>query len=162
MILGKGEIARRVKEERLIENYDESCLGGAGYDIRIAKFYNASGGTYLGKTERKLPEIKDIPEGILLMKPGEYVLIETIEKVNMPADLAARVLNRSSVFRCGASTYNALIDPGYRGALTFGLKNISDHEFSVEKGARIAQIVFEEVLGKTELYNGKYQGGKVV
>jgi len=162
MILGKDEILERVKKSKLIEGFDESCLGGAGYDLRVAKFYSASGQTYLGKDERKLPDIQEIPEDTLLMKPDEYVLVETIEKVNMPADIAARVLNRSSVFRCGASTFNALVDPGYKGALTFGLKNISDHDFSIQRGAKIAQIVFEEVKGGTELYKGRYQGGKVV
>lgn len=162
MILGKSEILKLVKDKKLIENFEKECLGGAGYDLRIGKFYSASGQTYLGKTERKLPEIEEIQEDILLMKPGDYVLIETAESVNMPSDLAARVLNRSSLFRCGASTFNALVDPGYKGALTFGLKNISDHDFSIQKGARVAQIVFEEVKGGTELYKGRYQGGKVV
>ncbi len=162
MILGRDEILKLVKEELLLENFDQNGLQGAGYDLRVAKFYSASGEAYLGVSERKLPEIKEIPEDILLMKPGDYVLIETIEKVNMPAGLAARVLNRSSIFRCGASTYNALVDPGYRGALTFGLKNVSGHEFCIQKGARVAQIVFEAVSGGTGLYSGRYQGGKVV
>jgi deoxycytidine triphosphate deaminase len=72
------------------------------------------------------------------------------------------VLNRSSLFRCGASTFNAFVDPGYKGALTFGLKNISDHDISIQKGVRVAQIVFEEVTGGTKPYSGRYQGGKVV
>jgi deoxycytidine triphosphate deaminase len=162
MILGRDEIARLVKEKRLMENYDEKCLESSGYDLRVAKFYSASGETFLGKDERKLPSVQEIPEEVLLLKPNQYVLMETVEKVNMPEDLAARVLNRSSLFRCGASTFNALVDPGYKGALTFGLKNISDHDMSIQKGARVAQIVFEEVTGGTKPYSGRYQGGKVV
>lgn len=162
MILGRDEILRLVKEKNLIEGFDETCLEGAGYDLRVGKFYSASGGTYLSREERKLPEINEITGETLMLKPGDYVLMETMEGVNMPGDLAARVLNRSSLFRCGASTFNALIDPGYCGKLTFGLRNISDHDFSIKKGAKVAQIVFEEVTGGTQLYNGRYQGGKVV
>jgi deoxycytidine triphosphate deaminase len=162
MILGREEIQRRVNEETLIENFNEDCLEGAGYDLRIGKFHATVGDAFMSKTERNMPEIKEIQENILLLKPGEYVLMETMEKVNMPPDLVARVLNKSSLFRCGASTFNALVDPGYKGVLTFGLRNISDHEFSIEKGAKVAQIVFEEVKGGVEMYDGKYQGGKVI
>lgn len=161
-MLGKDEIVRLVLEKKLIEGFDKNCLQGAGYDLRVGKFYSIEGGAHLGKTERKMPQIKEIPGDVVLLKPDEYVLIETLEKVNMPEDLAARVLNRSSLFRCGATTFNALVDPGYRGTLTFGLKNVSGNEFSIERGTRVSQIVFERVEGKTELYGGKYQGGKVV
>ncbi len=34
--------------------------------------------------------------------------------------------------------------------------------FSIQRGARVAQIVFEEVKGRAEVYSGKYRGGKVV
>jgi len=162
MMLGRDEILKLAKEKKLLEGYDESCLQGAGYDLRVGKFYNCSGDSYLGKDERRMPRIEEIPSDILRMAPGDYVLIETVEKVNMPADIAARVLNRSSVFRCGATTFNALVDPGYQGTLTFGLKNISNSNFSIQRGARVAQIVFEEVKGRAEVYSGKYQGGKVV
>jgi len=73
-----------------------------------------------------VPYLVSYVSRFLTLKPGEYVLMETVEKVNMPSDLAARVLNKSSLFRCGASTFNALVDPGFRGTLTFGLRNISD------------------------------------
>jgi deoxycytidine triphosphate deaminase len=56
----------------------------------------------------------------------------------------------------------ALVDPGYQGVLIVGLKNLSRFEFVVERGARVAQIVFESVEGKTSAYGGRYQGGKVV
>ena len=162
MILGREELLKRVKEDKLIENFEEDDLESSGYDLRVDKFYTTSGDAFISKKERKMPEINEIPGDVLCLKPNEYVLIETVEKVNMPADLAARVLNKSSLFRCGASTFNALVDPGFKGTLTFGLKNISDHEFSIERGAKIAQIVFEEVKGGVKLYDGKYQGGKVV
>lgn len=162
MILGRERILELVREEGMIEDFEEDCLEGCGYDLRVDRFFNISGGAFMSKKERKMPEITEIEEDILHLAPNEYVLIGTVETVNMPANIAARVLNKSSVFRCGASTFNALVDPGYQGKLTFGLRNISNQEFSLERGAKIAQIVFEEVLGGTELYDGKYQGGKVV
>lgn len=161
MVLGRSRILELV-ESGLIEGYEESCLGGAGYDLRLDRIYKIGTDSLLGVKDRRTPDIEEVSFDSYTLVPGEYVLVETLEKVNMPADVVARVLNRSSVFRCGASLYNAVVDPGFAGTLTFGLKNLSDKRFTVEKGARIAQIVFEKVEGQTKRYEGRYQGGKVV
>jgi dCTP deaminase len=161
MILGGGRISALVKGG-LIDGFSPECLGGAGYDLRLGRIYRLKSDSFLGEIERKTPEIEEILGARHTLQPGEYVLIETVEKVSMPPNLMARVLNRSTLFRCGCSIFNAVVDPGYRGTLTFGLRNLSDRRFTVERGARIAQIVFEEVGGETSGYDGRYQGGKVV
>ncbi|MBU0761898.1 MAG: hypothetical protein KKD39_02640 [Candidatus Altiarchaeota archaeon] len=161
MLLGKAKIIEYVNQG-LLEDFEMSCLGGAGYDLRLGKIYDLRSDSILGVSKRQMPEVQEVLGSKYSLKQGEYVLVETVERVNMPPNLAARVLNRSTVFRCGATLVNALVDPGYCGTLTFGLKNLSDRNFTVEKGARIAQIVFEEVSGETTGYNGRYQGGKVV
>ncbi|MBN2518371.1 MAG: dCTP deaminase [Candidatus Altiarchaeota archaeon] len=162
MILGRSEILKLVKEKKLIEGFNEGCLEGAGYDLRVGNFYRIEGSAHLGKETRKLPDAKEIKSEGYNIKPGEYILVKTMEKVNMPNDVAARVLNRSSVFRSGCNSIHAFVDPGFTGNLTFGFQNIGANEFVLEKGAKIAQIIFEEVKGETKPYNGRYQGGKVV
>ncbi len=162
MVLGKSEILSLVKEKNLLENFSEKSLGGAGYDLRVDRIYKLKSDSFLGVDDRKTPEVEEVEFDNFSLRPGEYVLVETLEKVNMPSDIAARVLNRSTLFRCGCALFNALVDPGFKGTLTFGLKNLSEHEFKLERHARIAQIVFEKVVGETSDYEGKYQGGKVV
>ncbi len=161
MILGRSRISALVGDG-LIENFDEKCLGGAGYDLRLGKVYRLTSDSMISISARKTPDIEELTGKSFTLTQGDYVLVETLERVNMPANLAARVLNRSSIFRCGCTLVNALVDPGYHGALTFGLKNLSDKSFTLEAGARIAQIVFEDVEGQTTEYCGRYQGGKVV
>lgn len=161
MILGHAEIKKRI-EEGLLENYEEGNIGGAGVDLRVAKFYELKTAARLGKDERVLPEIEEIVGESVALRPQQYVLVETMEKVNMPADLAAWMRQRSTLQRCGVSLETALIDPGYKGTLTFGMKNNGDKEFVVEKGARVGQIIFEGVKGETKNYDGRYQGGNVV
>jgi deoxycytidine triphosphate deaminase len=161
MLLGRAQILEYVKDG-LIEGFQENSLGGAGYDLSLGKLYRLKSGGYLGKSERRLPEVEEISDDTIILRPGDYILVETIESVKMPKELAARILNRSTLFRCGCALENALVDPGYTGTLTFGLKNHSNHDFKLERGARIAQIVFEKVSGETTNYSGRYQGGKVV
>ncbi len=162
MILARNRILLLVETKNLIEPFSEECLEGAGYDLRAEKFYRILSQSHIGVSGRKTPEIKQIESTTYTLLPGEYILVETLEKVNMPLEVAARILPRSSIFRCGCTLITALVDPGFKGTLTMGLKNLSDKKFTLEKGARIAQIVFEQVEGETKEYAGKYQGGKVV
>ncbi|MFH1056079.1 MAG: dCTP deaminase [Candidatus Altiarchaeota archaeon] len=161
MVLGRS-IILELAHGGLIEHFQLECLGGAGYDLRLGRIFKLKSDSALGVSSRKTPEVEEVKVESITLPPGEYVLVETLEKVNMPADLTARVLNRSTVFRCGCTIVNALVDPGYKGTLTFGLKNLSDRNFTIERGARIAQIVFERVEGEVIGYDGKYQGGKIV
>ncbi|MFH1788858.1 MAG: dCTP deaminase [Candidatus Altiarchaeota archaeon] len=162
MILGKSEILKRVGEDALISNFSEEGLGGAGYDLRVARAYTITTHSFLGVSERKTPKVAELTDESMIIRPKSFILIETLEEVNMPEDVMARILPRSSLFRMGCVLATAVVDPGYKGTLTMGLANLSSHDFVFEKNARIAQIVFEEVKGETELYDGKYQGGKVV
>ncbi|MBN2014305.1 MAG: dCTP deaminase [Candidatus Altiarchaeota archaeon] len=162
MILDREKIAELVEKKNLIECFSVDCLEGAGYDLRVNRIHRLKSGGFLGAEDRKTPDVEAVDFTRYSLKPGEYVLIETLERVNMPRNLAARVLPRSSLFRCGCALFNALVDPGYQGVLIFGLKNLSDFDFVLERGARVAQIVFEEVAGETRGYDGRYQGGRVV
>ena len=162
MVLGHSRILEEIKKRNLIEGVPESSIGGSGVDLRAKTFYRLRTPGELLSDKRTMPEITEVKENVLILKPGEYVLVETIEKVNMPSEIMALVYNRSSLFRCGMSLRTAVVDPGYKGTLTFGLKNESEKEARVERGARVCQIVFYEIGGTTKLYEGKYQGGKVV
>lgn len=162
MILSAQKIKHLVSKHKLIEYFDEESLNGAGYDLRAGRFHRIKGESFLGVRERRLPEACEIKEDKVTLKPEEYILVETIEKVHMPKNLMARILNRSTLFRCGCSLMTAVVDPGYYGALTVGLKNLSNQDFTVERGARIAQIVFETIEGEATPYEGRYQGGKIV
>jgi len=162
MPLGREKILEFVKNSNLIENFDIDCLEGAGYDLRVWNAYRIRGHAFIGVKERKNPHVEKIEYDIYTLKPGEYILVETLERVNMPKNLLARILPRSSIFRYGCSLFTAIVDPGYEGSLTIGMKNLSESEFRFERGSRIAQIVFERVDGMTSKYRGRYQGGNVI
>ncbi len=162
MILGNSEIKRLIEDKKLIEEHEEQNVQGAGVDFRARTFYRPSGDTKVHKESRTLPEISEISGDTVSIKPNELILVETMEKVNMPSDIAARILPRSTLCRCGVYLLTAFVDPGFSGRLTVGLKNMSNHSFELEKGARIMQVMFEKTEGDTVDYDGRYQGGKVV
>ena len=162
MMLGRKRIKDLVESSNLLESYSEDCLESCGYDLRVAKAYNILSESHMGVKDRKMPEVKEIMGDTVKVPAGEYILVETHEKVNMPGNIMARILPRSSIFRMGCILATAVVDPGFQGTLTMGFANMSKHDFTFEKKSRRAQLVFEEVSGETVPYDGKYQGGKVV
>jgi len=163
MYLSRDEILQLVREQGLIENFREENLQGAGVDFRIDRLYDITSPSALLVEEKRTPEVRELmPEqGRYTLKPGKYYLCTTVERVNMPSSLVAFMLQRSTLFRCGVTLRTAVIDPGYRGVLTVGVKNEGSFEFVLERGARIAQVVFARLGAEAPLYCGSYQGGKV-
>lgn len=164
VVLGYEKIKELIKSKNLVENAEEKNIQPSGIDLRVKCIYKLKNGGYMGVEKRNTPKVENVCDKIgekFVLKPNEYVLVETMEKVNMPNDLMAIVLPRSSLFRCGVTMFTAVIDPGFIGTLTFGMKNLSEHPLEIEIGTRVGQIVFEEVKDNIKLYDGKYQGGKV-
>ena len=161
MYLSRREIERRIRVGRLLVGYGPGSIQGAGVDLRIGRLFSPASGASMGLEGRVLPEMREVKGATYDLAPGSYSLCLTMERVHMPQDLVAFIYPRSTLFRCGVGLRTAVVDPGYEGPLTLGMKNEGAHLFTLEKGARIAQIVFAEILEGATNYEGRYQGGKV-
>lgn len=102
----------------------------------------------------------DLRGGVLL-HPGDVMLVETAEVLDLPLDVAARVAARSSAGRmflrvCACAGY---VDPGFKGSITLELHNAGRWPWRLTEGDRLAQLVFERVEGCTRGYaeTGRYQ-----
>jgi dCTP deaminase len=94
--------------------------------------------------------------------PGDFVLATTLETVNIPDYLKAKIEGRSSVGRTGLFIQNAgHIDPGFEGQITLELFNAAPRPIVLKPGQRICQLVVARMQGLAETpYNGKYQKQK--
>jgi dCTP deaminase len=101
-----------------------------------------------------------------ILHPGEFVLGQTVEWVELPDDLVARLEGRSSLGRIGLLIHSTAgyIDPGFRGTVTLELSNVANLPIALYFGMRIGQISFfrmsspvERPYGSKEL-GSKYQG----
>lgn len=92
------------------------------------------------------------------LKPNQFILATTIEKVYVPETMAAYVEGRSSIGRLGLQVQNAgFIDSGFEGEITLELFNQSPNDIIIHPGMRICQIVFMRLTGRSEKpYDGKY------
>ncbi len=178
-VIGVDEILKLVKEENLIENLGDRELNnpeGVGVDLRIGELHKIiAGGAFIEvdgkmglgkrkgvKTERvaKFDSEADTQVEVTI-EPGEYYLASTIEKVNTPKSLMPVIYPRSTLFRAGILLLNTKIDPGYKGTLTGGLINLSKFPIKIQMGARLYNLVFYKVEGKTVSYRGQHQGGRI-
>lgn len=170
MILGVDELFQLVKTKNLVENLSKRELKspeGAGFDFRLGKVYKLSQKGFLGIESRKTPKAKLLAEyepqkqKSFVFEPGKYYLIQTIEKVNTPENILILFRPRSTLYRSGIMIFTGNVSPGYKGKLTFGIINLGTSPFRIELGARVVHAMFYEVKGKTNLYRGQWQGGRV-
>ena len=77
---------------------------------------------------------------------GETVDVHTDIKIDMPPYLYARIVGRSSTLRKHQLMVNeGIIDNGYTGELFVCIHNLGDKPFKVEKGMRLAQVLFHVI-----------------
>ena len=171
----------------LLGNLSERELNnpeGSGVDLRVGSVNKIIGDSFLASDnssrERYSPKVELVgdfeSEGnkLIVLKPGEYFLVTTIETIHAPAEkikydenfpegyLIPKVWPRSSLQRGAVSFHATKTDPGYKGQLTFGIKNLGTEDFKFELGARMFNIEFEPVIGDIKrAYSGQHQGGRV-
>ena len=178
-VLGLNEVHKRIKKHGLIKNLGKRELKnpeGVGIDLRLGSvhkiikggaFIQGDSGQVLGN--RKGVETKEVAifienqdeQAWVVIKPGEYYLVQTYEEVNTPDDLMPIIHPRTSLFRSGLLLLNSKTDPGYNGKLTMGLTNLSPFPVKLQMGARICNIIFHKIEGETVKYRGQHQGGRV-
>src|SRR6478752_2421875 len=84
----------------------------------------------------------------VMLHPGERRLIPTGFALSMPPELEAQIRPRSGLaYKHGITTLNSpgTIDADYRGEVKVLLINLGQEPFTITRGERIAQMVFQVV-----------------
>ncbi len=109
-------------------------------------------------TESQQPASYDLRSADdVMIAPHAVTLLSSLEWVELPGDIAATLMCRSSLGRRGILIGGGYVDPGFRGHLTLCLVNMGPLNVSVSSQERIVQIIFHEVTSGDHLYNGRYQ-----
>ena len=101
-----------------------------------------------------------------ILHPGEFVLGSTLERVQLPNDLVARLEGKSSLGRLGLLIHSTAgyVDPGWEGNLTHELSNVANLPITLYDGMKIGQISFQRLSSPAEVGYGdasigsKYRG----
>lgn len=148
----------------LVEDVDvTSQLQPNGVDLRIERIQRLTSRGSFGQSDaaREPAAREDVaadPDGWWDLAPGAYVITYR-ERVNLPPHLTALIRPRSSLLRSGVAIHGAVWDAGYSGRGEGLLSVAAPDGFRLQKGARVAQLVFFRLSSATlQGYAGRYQG----
>ena len=102
-----------------------------------------------------------------IIKAGGRKNVRTGVKMEMPEGFVGLVWDKSGLaLKNGIKTMAGVIDAGYRGEIGIVLANLSDQNYKVEKGQKIAQMLIQKIeraeieeareLGETKRGDGRF------
>ncbi len=150
---------------------EDAQIQPASVDVRLARQFRtlrnhttACIDPYTAPTD--LTELVEVENGqAFMLHPGEFVLASTVEWIELPDDIVARVDGKSSLGRWGVMIHATagFIDPGFRGQITLELSNVATLPVRLWPGMKIGQISFMQLDGPAdrpyghEALGSKYQ-----
>jgi dCTP deaminase len=162
--LDGGEIA--------IRPYDTADLQPSSVDLHLDRSFRVFRNNRYPYIDVRAPQ-PDLTELLtvaddepFVLHPGEFVLGQTLEWVELPNDLVARLEGKSSLGRLGLLIHSTAgyVDPGWKGNLTLELSNVANLPIALYFGMKIGQISFFKMSSPVDRPYGspglgsKYQG----
>ena len=173
MVLSDRTIKRLLAEGRIgIDPYDETLLQPSRVDVRVDRFFRVfHNARYpfidVKQPQEELTELVEIAnDQPFILHPGEFVLGSTLERVQLPDDLVARLEGKSSLGRLGLLIHSTagFVDPGWDGHVTLELSNVANLPITIYYAMKIGQLSFVQLTEPAEQPYGsdalgsKYQG----
>jgi dCTP deaminase len=150
-VLSDGTILKMVADGHIkIDPWDREMVQPASLDLRLGDsfrvFHNHKVTAIdLREPPRNLTEqIKVEGDEPFVIHPGEFCLGRTLERVELPDDIVARIEGKSSLGRLGLIVHATagFCDPGWKGTLTLELNNLTRVPIRLYAGLAIAQLSF--------------------
>lgn len=118
----------------------------------------------VSKGKGSQPLLPHLPKGprAFIIHPRDFILGLTKERVELPADLAARIDGRSSLGRLGIVVHSTAghIDAGFSGHITLEITNIGTAPVLLYPEMRVCQLVFETLTNPVETTYAEKKGAK--
>jgi dCTP deaminase len=150
-VLSDGTIIRLVAEGRIrVDPWEPSLVQPASVDLRLGStfrvFHNhRTSAIDLRNPPSNLTEQIDVADDeAFVIHPGEFCLGRTLEHIELPDDIVARIEGKSSLGRLGLIVHATagFCDPGWKGTLTLELNNLTRVPIKLYPGLPIAQLSF--------------------
>jgi dCTP deaminase len=150
-VLSDGTIRRLVDEGRIsIDPWDPGLVQPASVDLRLGNSFRVFHNHRVTSIDLREPPTNLTEEVVIeedepfVIHPGEFCLGRTLEHVELPDDIVARIEGKSSLGRLGLIVHATagFCDPGWRGTLTLELNNLTRVPIKLWPGLLIAQLSF--------------------
>jgi dCTP deaminase len=169
-VLSDRDIRAALEAGRVrIDPYDPTCLQPSSVDLHLDRDFRVFRNSRypfidVRQPQPDLTELQSIEDDQpFILHPGEFVLGQTLEWVELPDDLVSRLEGKSSLGRLGLLIHSTAgyVDPGWKGNLTLELSNVANLPIALYFGMKIGQISFFEMSSPVERpYGSKELGSK--
>ena len=148
MILGHNEIHNRLTVGQIFrkDTWDPNCVKEASYALRVAPDGLMLEGETYGPGKKFI-------EGSIVIKPGQIAVLSTMERINMPGDLAGSIGIRFEYACRGLTGFMGIqVDPHYGQGqnderLYIRVANVSSDDIVIKVGAEVFTLEFHAVVG---------------
>jgi dCTP deaminase len=155
-----------------VRPYDPKDLQPSSIDLHLDRSFRVFRNNRYPYIDVRAPQpdltelLKVADDEQFILHPGEFVLGQTLEWVELPNDLVARLEGKSSLGRLGLLIHSTAgyVDPGWKGNLTLELSNVANLPIALYYGMKIGQISFFQMSSAVDRPYGspdlgsKYQG----
>jgi dCTP deaminase len=167
-VLSDRDIRTELESGRVtIRPYDPVDLQPSSVDLHLDRTFRVFRNNRYAYIDPRSPQ-PDLTELLavdgeepFILHPTEFVLAQTLEWIELPDDLVARLEGRLGLLIHSTAGY---VDPGWKGNLTLELSNVANLPIALYFGMRIGQISFFRMSSPVERPYGsaslgsKYQG----
>src|SRR6187401_2267826 len=138
-----------------------------GYDVRVGRSFKVFTNVYTTVIDTKnfdSSAFVDIEGDFCIIPPNSFALAETVEYFEIPRDVLATCLGKSTYARCGIIVNVTPLEPEWRGKITIEISNTTPLPAKIYANEGIAQILFFKADAICEKSyadkKGKYQDQK--
>jgi dCTP deaminase len=139
-------------------------LSSAGYDVRLSdefKVFTNINNVIIDPLDFNDQSLVSVKKDICIIPPNSYVLGRTIETFDLPKNILALCVGKSTLARCGLIINNTCINPGFRGQVVIEIANCTSLPIKIYANQGIAQLLFfrssEDCETSYKDKKGKYQ-----
>lgn len=159
-VLSRDEILNLVDKGIIkIEPFNRENIGPGSIDLTLDEEYRA-GKKSVSISVTESTDYKDyttVKKGPITLRPGEFVIGITKEKITLPDNICGLLSGRSRFARLGILVHAtaSFIQPGISNHQVLEIKNISKNKITLRPGLKICQLALMELKGKAK-YTGKF------
>ena len=140
-----------------------------GYDVRVSRHFKVFTNARCAVVDPKHfdpASFVDIEGDYCLIPPNSFALAETVEYLEIPRDIIAICVGKSTYARCGIIVNVTPLEPEWEGHVTLEFSNTTPLPAKIYANEGVAQVIFIESDEVCETSykdrGGKYQGQKGV
>lgn len=171
-ILVDFEIRKAIEQGNLVlDPFEDALVQPNSYDVRLDNRFSwhEAGEKIIDPYDSTsvLEDFVSITDDTFLLKPGQFVLGATLERICLPNNIVGQLTGKSSLARLGVMVHvtAGFIDAGFShppAQITLEIVNVGARPVRLHAGMSIAQMVFTQTAQCAVPYNlkpsAKYNG----